>query len=133
MDLTAKLRSIPLFAGLDDAALERIAGVVTEFEAAAGHVLIERGMGGSGLFIVEEGKLTVSLHDGGHRDVGPGEFVGELALLSPGGVRTARVQAATAVRCLAISRGDFEQLLQAEPRIAVTMLPVLGRRLSELL
>jgi CRP-like cAMP-binding protein len=132
MEATAKLQAIPMFSALDDAALERIAGVVTEFEAAAGHVLIHPGMEGSGLFIVEEGRLTVSLHDGGTREVGPGEFVGELALLSPGILRTARVQATTAVRCLAISRADFEKLLDAEPRIAVGMLPVLGRRLAEL-
>jgi CRP/FNR family cyclic AMP-dependent transcriptional regulator len=132
METTAKLRAIPMFSGLDDAALERIGGVVTEFEAAAGHVLIHAGMEGSGLFVVEEGRLTVSLHDGSTREVGPGEFVGELALLSPGMLRTARVQAATAVRCLAISRGDFEALLDTEPRIAVGMLPILGRRLSEL-
>jgi CRP-like cAMP-binding protein len=132
MQATAKLRSIPMFSTLDDAALERIAGVVTEFEASAGHVLIESGMEGSGLFIVEEGQLTVNLHDGGTRQVGPGEFVGELALLAPGVLRTARVQAATAVRCLAISRGDFEKLLDAEPRIAVGMLRVLGRRLADL-
>lgn len=133
MEAVEKLRAIPMFSTLDDAALERIGGVVTEFDAAPGHVLIEPGMEGSGLFIVEEGQLTVTLHDGERREVGPGEFVGELALLSPGVLRTARVQAATAVRCLAISRGDFERLLVAEPRIAVGMLPALGRRLAELL
>jgi CRP-like cAMP-binding protein len=61
--------------------------------------------------------------------VGPGEFVGELALLVPEATRSARVRAKTDVRCLAIFAGDFGQLLEDEPRIAVAMLPVLAERL----
>ena len=43
----------------------------------------------------------------------------------------ARVRAETDVRCLAIGREDFARLLDSEPRIAVAMLPVLARRLSD--
>ena len=49
-------------------------------------------------------------------EVGPGEFVGELALLVPEATRSARVRAQTDVRCLAIFAGDFQQLLEDEPR-----------------
>ena len=125
-----KLREIPLFTELDDDALELIARVSTEFEAAAGHILIERGTDGSGMFVLEEGTIVVELPGGRSMERGPGEFFGELALLGTG-VRTARVQATTRVRCLAIGRSDFAQLLDAEPRIAVAMLPVLARRLAE--
>ena len=125
-----KLRGIPLFADLDDATLDRIAGSATEFQADAGHVLIERGQEGAGMFVLEEGTVTVELPGGGKVTRGPGEFFGELALLADA-VRTARVQASTAVRCLAISRADFSSLLQEDPRIAVAMLPVLARRLAE--
>ncbi len=58
-----------------------------------------------------------------------GEFVGELALLVPDSVRSARVRAVTDVRCLAIGAGDFRQLLDDEPRIALAMLPVVAERL----
>ena len=125
-----KLRAIPLFEALDDAALSLIGHVATEFEAAAGHVLVERGRDGAGMFVLEEGRVVVDLPGGRTMEEGPGEFFGELAILCSG-VRTARVRAATPVRCLAIGRADFARLLDAEPRIAVAMLPVLARRLAD--
>jgi CRP-like cAMP-binding protein len=74
--------------------------------------------------------VIVDLPGGRTLKRGRGEFFGELALLG-GGPRTARVRAATEVRCLAIGRRDFAQLLESEPRIAVAMLPVLARRLAD--
>jgi len=42
------------------------------------------------------------------------------------------VQATTAVRCVAVARRDFAAILEAEPDIAVAMLPVLARRIADL-
>lgn len=125
-----RLREIPLFAELDDDVLGLIARTATEFEAAAGHVLVERGRDGAGMFVLEEGSVAVELPGGRTVRQGPGEFFGELALLGTG-VRTARVKAETPVRCLAIGRSDFGRLLDEEPRIAVAMLPILARRLAD--
>ena len=41
------------------------------------------------------------------------------------------MRASTPLRCLAINRRDFAELLEDEPRIAVAMLPVLAHRLAE--
>jgi voltage-gated potassium channel len=82
------------------------------------------------MFVLEEGTVAVELPGGRSLERGPGEFFGELALLG-GGPRTARVHAVSPVRCLAIGRGDFAELLEREPRIAVAMLPVLARRLVD--
>jgi CRP-like cAMP-binding protein len=119
-----------LFAGLDDAALERVASIATEFDAVEGQVLAERGQPGSGMFVIEEGGVTVELTDGRRIDLGPGEFFGEVSLLvdQP---RSARVRSHAGARCLAISRSDFGDLLEDEPAIAVAMLPVLARRLTD--
>jgi CRP/FNR family transcriptional regulator, cyclic AMP receptor protein len=130
--LVAKLRAIPIFADLDDDALARVGAVVTEFEAPAGHVLTQSGQEGSGMFILEEGVVTVELPRSGSVTLGPGEFFGELAILASEVTRTARVQAATQVRCLAVTRRDFAAILEAEPEIAVAMLPVLARRIASL-
>ena len=130
--LVAKLRTIPIFADLDDVALARVGAVVTEFEAPAGHVLTQPGQEGSGMFILEEGTVSVELARSGNVTLGPGEFFGELAILAPGLTRTARVQASTPVRCLAVARRDFTAILEAEPDIAVAMLPVLARRIAKL-
>ena len=124
-----KLRSIPLFAGLSDQALERVGELSNEFEAAAGWVLVEVGQPGSGMFVLEEGIVEIQTPDGRRWEYGPGEFFGELALLTDH-PRNARVQAKTEVKCLAISRRDFQQLLRDEPDIAVAMLPKLANRID---
>jgi CRP/FNR family transcriptional regulator, cyclic AMP receptor protein len=124
------LRQLSLFADLDDLALAHIAAVAVPLEVSSGHVLIHAGQEGSGLFVLLEGAVAVEL---GARTIqcGAGEFIGELALLVDGLVHTGRVRATTSVKCLAISRRDFEQLLRDEPRIAVNMLRTLARRLAE--
>jgi CRP-like cAMP-binding protein len=129
MDQLDKLRSIPLFAELSDDALERILECAADFDAAPGHVLVESNQPGAGLFVIEDGTVEVELP---HRRVqlGPGEFFGELALLDQAAMHVARVHALSRVRCLAIRRDDFERLLEAEPRFAISMLKILARRLA---
>lgn len=123
------LRSVPLFSDLDDDALASIAGELAEFEVPKGHVLIEPGREASGLFLIREG--TVAVERGEERiELGPGEAVGEMALLNPGAVRSARVQAASAVEGWAIGRDRFERILETEPRIALALLRVLAARLA---
>jgi voltage-gated potassium channel len=124
-----KLRSIPLFAHLSDHALTRVAELATEFDEPAGWVLVEIGQPGSGMFVLEEGTVVVEPPDGRAWELGPGDFFGELAILTDQ-PRSARVRAKTAVRCLAISRTDFAKLLSEEPEIAVAMLPKLAERVE---
>ena len=123
------MRQIPLFAELSDEALARVAELGTEIESPAGTVLALADDPGSGMFVIEEGRVVVEGHGGFQSELGPGEFVGELTLLVPDAHRVARVRAATDVRLLAIRRDDFTALLQDEPALAVAMLPTLARRL----
>ncbi len=124
-----RLRGIPLFAEIDDDGLGVIAQLATEFAAPAGRVLAEVGQPGAGLFIIEEGTVAVDLPDGNAVELGPGEFFGEVALLTDS-PRNARVRARSDVRCLAIERQAFALLLDAQPTIAAAMLPIVARRLS---
>jgi CRP-like cAMP-binding protein len=125
-----QLRSAPLFAELPDESLERVKEIVAEFDAAEGSVLVQPGAEGSGLFIVCTGTAAVETRGAGTIELGPGECIGELALLTPA-TRSARVSAKTPVHGLAISRRDFTQLLQREPTIAIALLGVLARRLID--
>ena len=123
------LRRVPIFSSLDDRALEQIAAVATEFEAQAGQILFEIGQPGSGLFVIEEGTVRVELPGGDRIERGPGQFFGELSVLSDT-PRTARVAAATDLRGLAIRRGDMNSLLDRQPAIAVAMLHEMAQRLA---
>ena len=127
-DRLARLRETPIFAELDEDVLQRILGLTTELESPAGQVLVRADDPGAGMFVIEEGTVVVEAR-GRTIELGPGEFFGELSLLVPESTRVARVRAKTDVRCLAIGRLDFEQLLEDEPRIALAMLPVVARRL----
>ncbi|MGZ4380648.1 MAG: cyclic nucleotide-binding domain-containing protein [Gaiellaceae bacterium] len=121
------LRAIPLLSGLDVVELEKLAAGTSELEAPAGQALIHPGAAGTGMFFVVEGTVEVDAREG-HRELGPGEFFGELALLSDEGKRTARVRAKTPVRCIAVDRAAFEALLEDHPEVAASLLEAgLGR------
>lgn len=129
-DIHAALRNIPLFASLDDESLRQISTLASEFEAKQGHVLIERGQAGSGVFIIERGSVRIDLPDGRQVERREGQFFGELAVLTDA-PRTARVAAATDVRCLAIGRRDMLDLLQENSDVAIAMLHHVAARLVE--
>ena len=125
---TSQLRGIPMFAALPDEVLEELAATASEFDAPAGQVLIQPSQAGSGLLILTSGRATVEL-GAQTLECGPGECIGELSLLIDDLVHVARVRAATDVRGFAISRKDFESLLDSDPRVALGLLHVLARRL----
>ncbi len=128
-----RLRQIPLFAEFSDEALAHVVELATEIEVPAGTVLALADDPGSGMFVVEEGRVAVEGHGGFQSELGGGEFFGELTLLVPDAHRVARVRALTDVRCLAIRRDDFRALLEEEPALAVAMLPILARRLADVM
>lgn len=130
-DRFEQLRTVPLFAGLSDERLHRVAEAATPFEVEHGYVLAEHGQPGSGMFVILGGMVEIDVPNHEPLTLGPGEFVGELSLLTDA-PRVARVRATTPVRGLAIGRTVFTELLHDEPGIAVAMLPVLARRLVEL-
>ena len=94
---------------MDEEDLSRLEAVGSKVEFAAGKVLIERGKPGTGLFVVVDGNLVVEAPEG-TRELGPGAVVGEQALLSPDGIRTARVRALTDVVVLAVERAEVDRL-----------------------
>lgn len=125
-----RLRSVPLFAGLSDQGLRHVLGAASRHDVPAGHVLLQPDQVGAGLFVIEEGTAVVE-RTGGVVELGPGEFIGELALLFDGAVHSVRVRAATPLRVLALARDDFSRLIASEPEMALSMLAVLARRLWE--
>lgn len=129
-DRIDRLRAVPLFSGLTDDGLAQVLAVASAHEVPTGHVLIQPDQAGAGLFVIEEGTVAVE-RPAGRRELGPGEFVGELALLFEGAGHSVRVQAMTPVRLLALARDDVARLLESEPQVALAMLRVLARRLWE--
>ena len=124
------LRAIPIFSQLDAQALGQVASIASRLDAAKGSVLIERAQPGSGMFVILQGTVVVELRER-TVELGAGEFIGELSLLTDHAQRSARVRATTDIRCLAIGRAEFAGLLEHHPQIAIPMLSGLARRLLE--
>ena len=127
---TDALARVPVFTGLSRRSLERIARIAKDVELRAGQLLIEPRAKGSGMFVLLDGTVGVGSGRRHVRELGPGDIVGELALLTPDALRTARVRAKTPVRCLAISRDDFRRILTDEPRVAIQVLETVATRLA---
>ena len=115
------LQAIPLFAQLEPEALQHLAETAKDVDVPAGQPLTQPGSPGSGMFFICDGTVEVEARES-VRQLGPGDFFGELALLTEGGTRTARVRARTDVRCIAFDRLGFENLVREHPDIAATLL-----------
>jgi CRP-like cAMP-binding protein len=131
-DQIGRIRRIPAFAGLGEDALARIAGASTEVACPTGQVLTRADDPGAGMFVLEEGTVVVEA-PGRTIELAPGEIFGELSLLVPESTRVARVRATSPVRCMAIDRGAFEELLGEEPAFARAMLHVVAQRLWDVM
>lgn len=126
---TDELHALPLFSGVSPAGLERLSACGTAVDAPAGQVLALADDPGSGMFVVLDGTVTVELR-GAERVLGPGDFFGELALLTADGTRVARVRAASPVRLLSIPRAETLELLGSEPSLTLAMLREVSERLA---
>jgi CRP-like cAMP-binding protein len=124
------LRQVPLLSGLHDDDLEGIAGAAHEVEFPPGQVLTQPGATGSGMFFIVDGTAVVQTRRD-QVELGPGQFFGELALISSDATRTARVRAKTPLRCLALDRASFRSLVADYPDVAAALLEVALGRLAE--
>jgi len=127
---TEALRRVPLFAELGEGDLQCVADAVNEVEVPAGQLLVQPGTAGSGMFFIAEGTAVVETKRD-EIELGPGQFFGELALISEDATRTARVQAKTDLRCLALDRASFRTLVAEHPEVAASLLEVALGRLAE--
>ena len=102
---------------MDEDDLRKLEEAGSELSFGAGQMLIERGKPGTGLYVVLEGHIVVEAPEG-TRELGPGSVVGERALLSEDGMRTARVRALTYGRVVAVDRAEVDRLCAEDPEFA---------------
>lgn len=126
-------RSVPLFNGLSRVEIARLVPELEDVALAADDVLVRQGDPGDALFIVAAGHVRAELEgpDGvtALETIGPGNVVGEVALLS-GGRRTATVRAVSAARVWRLSRQKLDSLMLNDPAFALHFNHLLGSRLA---
>jgi CRP-like cAMP-binding protein len=125
------LANVPLFAQVHGDDLAQLAMNCDEIDVTAGRVLATEGESGQEFFVIVDG--TIGIDRGGQhlRDLGAGDYFGELALLTKG-PRTATATALTDSRLIVLTRQQFLSLLAAQPRIQDCVLSVVGDRLTKL-
>jgi CRP-like cAMP-binding protein len=126
MELLART---PLFAQCTKAELIEVAISADEREVPAGDILTTQGERGREFFIVVEGAVAVSRSGRKVADLGPGDWFGEIAILTfkP---RTATVTAVAPSRFLVISDRAFRAVVEDTPRIALKVLRSVAERLE---
>jgi len=125
------LAVVPLFEGLSKKQLRRISSLMTRLDEPAGKVLTREGQQGYEFLIVLEGEVEVRQGDRLVATRGPGEYVGEIALLDKR-PRTATVVATTPVSVEVLSRREFMSLLVQAPELSEQILSTMAQRLAEL-
>ena len=123
------IRGLPLFELCSKRDLRRIAALADERDVAAGTELIREGEPGNEFFVVVEGEVEVRRRGRRVAQLGPGSFVGEIALLSRS-PRTATVVATTPLRVLAITGRDFVALLDSLPELWLKVARTLADRVD---
>jgi CRP-like cAMP-binding protein len=121
---------LALFADLSTAQQEGVAHQFEEELFPAGARVLREGLKGSGLFIILEGEAILEIGGVERARFGPGEFFGEISLLT-GEPPNAGIRAASMLRCLVVPGPDFEPFLIAHPRVLFRMFQAEARRLRE--
>ena len=111
----SRIASHAFLAGLPDEELDAVADAASEQQYAAGEPLMSKGDFGHCMLLIEEGAGEVSVDGTRVRTVGPGDVVGEVAILSSGR-RTASVVATAPVRALSFFKRDVWALDRTAPR-----------------
>ena len=122
------LQKVPLFSGMKRREIERLAKAMQDRTFAAGSTATVEGEGGVGFFIVLDGTASVTVGGQEVNRLGPGDWFGEMALMSASGKRTATVTAETDLHCAGMTSWEFRPFLASHPDAAWQVLETMARR-----
>ena len=135
-DLADILVKIPLLSGLTREDIAKILGRLEEINCRAGATIFSQGDAGDAFYLVQAGTVQVMIgNTGGHREIvaalGPGEWFGEMALLS-GEPRAATVTALVDTVLWRLGRQAWDDLLEKHPSWLMQFCATLSKRLAQL-
>ena len=127
------LRALPLFAGLEPDQAAQVAAQASLREAASGEDVVEQWSLGSEFFVILDGKAAVSVDGQPARELGPGDFFGELRALEWGSgyayPRLASVRATSPLRLLVFPEGSLQKLVDRYPPLGDVIRAAVAERL----
>jgi CRP-like cAMP-binding protein len=128
--IDSRLAQSPIFSACSKKELRAITSLATEVHVPEGRVVTEQGERGREFMIITEGEMSVWIDDEPVATLGPGDFFGELALLSKQ-PRNATVVAETDSVLQTVSRQEFSSMLDTSPALVRKLLSAVVTRLRE--
>jgi len=137
MTLVEALQSCSLFREFSETGLNIFAAIATEKSVPAGTPIFAENMVGDAMFIVKSGTVRITSRGGGDASLatlGPGEHLGELALLARS-VRLVSAVAETPCELVEITQRDYYRLQPQKPqaclKLALAIASDLARKLAD--
>jgi CRP-like cAMP-binding protein len=134
-EIVELLGRVPVFSTLEQADLERIAGLAVPRTFEPGQIVFREGDASDTCYIVRSGRArAVREHSDGRTitlaTFGPGDIFGELAMFEDE-LRSATVEAVQLTSVVAVLGPDMRRLMVEHPEISIRLVVALGRRLRE--
>jgi serine phosphatase RsbU (regulator of sigma subunit) len=129
------LARVPFFTSLSPSELKRLMQELDVVNLNSGDILFHEGDPGEHLYVVVQGELEILLAPNTDNElilnmIHAGEYIGEMSLLQPGGLRSASARASGNVVLLSMNRDQFKALLNRHPELSNAMIEVLSQRLE---
>jgi CRP-like cAMP-binding protein len=125
------IRGVPLFAGLDDRLLARLAGEFFEKTFSDGEAIATEGEAGRTFVIIDSGEVSVSVQGKEVTTLGPGQAFGEMALIDKS-ARSATVKAIGSAHCYLLPVWSFRPIVEEHPEMAWALLESLAQLVRDI-
>jgi voltage-gated potassium channel len=122
------LAAMPLFSGLGQRDLLEVGRLCDEVDLPAGRVVARQGDAADAFYVIIDGTVRIERDGQVLRDMGPGEFFGEIAMVAKV-PRQATGTTLTPARLLVMSHGQFNSLLRDFPSISDEVMRALAERI----
>ena len=127
------LRSVPLFASLDDEAAKELRNLLSEKVVPQNTRLFNQGDRGDAMYLIESGRVRISIRDHDKQELtlaelAQGDFFGEMSIID-GRQRSADARVLEEARLAVLSRDDFLRFVRTNSHVALEMLSALTDRL----
>ena len=127
------LRSVPLFASLDDEAARELRSLLSDKTVPQNTRLFRQGDKGNAMYLIESGRVRISIRDDDDQEVilaelAQGDFFGEMSIID-GRQRSADAKVIEEAQLAILSREAFLSFVKSNPDVALEMLSALTDRL----
>ena len=127
------LRSVPLFASLDDQAATELRRLLSDKIVSSNTRLFRQGDKGDAMYLIESGRVRISIRDEDDHELtlaelAQGDFFGEMSIID-GRQRSADASVIEDARFAILSRDAFLSFVRTNPDVALEMLSALTDRL----